>query len=150
MMHRGQKELFSTQVLQLIDALLVWVSFAVAAMLRGPIRNISGLGGGDDLGLEKMMWVVYIAVPLTPLILEKFEFYERVTVKKRVQVVNQLLISIFLVGLIITLVAVIFQFSGTRKALYLFVLQKILAMWCLGLPAKYKFKIKPPTNSGSH
>lgn len=118
MMHRGQKELFSTQVLQLIDALLVWVSFAVAAMLREPIRNISGLGGGDDLGLDKMMWVVYIAVPLTPLILEKFEFYERVTVKKRAQVVNQLIISIFLVGLIVTLVAVIFQFSGTRRLIF--------------------------------
>ncbi|MDA8975931.1 hypothetical protein N9F44_02875, partial [Akkermansiaceae bacterium] len=80
MTNRGQKELFSTQILQVFDACLVWVSFVLAAELRGPIRSLVGLSATDDLGLEKMMWVVYIVVPLTPLVLEKFEFYDRITI----------------------------------------------------------------------
>ncbi|MDB4456653.1 sugar transferase [bacterium] len=118
MTNRGQKELFSTQILQVFDACLVWVSFMLAAELRGPIRSLVGLSATDDLGLEKMMWVVYIVVPLTPLVLEKFEFYERITIKKRAQVVNELFQGICLVGLIVAVVTVFFQFPGTRRLIF--------------------------------
>ncbi|MDB4670084.1 hypothetical protein OAF25_01085, partial [Akkermansiaceae bacterium] len=94
------------------------MSFVLAAELRGPIRSLVGLSATDDLGLEKMMWVVYIVVPLTPLVLEKFEFYDRITIKKRAQVVNELFQGICLVGLIVAVVTVFFQFSGTRRLIF--------------------------------
>lgn len=118
MRSRGQNELFSTQILQVIDALAVWLSFIIAASLRAPIRDLVGMSGGDNVGLENMMWIVYIVVPLTPLILEKFEFYERITTKKSVQVLSELFKSVLLVGLVVSLVAVVFQFSGTRRLIF--------------------------------
>jgi exopolysaccharide biosynthesis polyprenyl glycosylphosphotransferase len=118
MKNRGQNELFSTQILQVFDALIVWLSFVLAAALHPAIRGFAGMGTGDDDGLENMMWIVYIVVPLTPLILEKFEFYERIATKKRAQVVNELFQSILLVGLIVALVAVVFRFSGTRRLIF--------------------------------
>lgn len=114
----GQKELFSTQILQIADALLVWMGFILAASLRGPIRGLSGLDDRDVIGLEKMMWVVYIVVPLTPLILDKFGFYDRITTKKRVQIVNELFQSILLVGLIVALVAIVFKILGTPRIIF--------------------------------
>lgn len=118
MRNTGQKELFSTQILQVLDALLVWLSFIVAASLRGPIRELSGLGEVSEIGLDMMMWVVYIVVPLTPLILEKFGFYDRITTKKRVQVVNELFQSILLVGLVVALVAIVFRVPGTPRLIF--------------------------------
>lgn len=118
MRRRGQNELFSTQILQVFDALIVWVCFVLAAALHPSIRSFAGIGNIDAYGLGDMMWIVYIVVPLTPLILEKFQFYEQIATKKRVKVINELFQSILLVGLIVALVEVVFKFSGTRRLIF--------------------------------
>jgi len=38
MSERGSRQHFSVQLLQLIDAVLVWLAFVDAAALRGPLR----------------------------------------------------------------------------------------------------------------
>jgi len=118
MRSRGQNELFSTQILQVFDAFLVWLSFILAAALHAPIRDFIGLSEPEDMGLENMMWIIYVVVPLTPLILEKFQFYQRVATKKRVQVLGELFQSVIIVGLIVALVAIAFKFSGTRRLIF--------------------------------
>lgn len=115
-MDRGKNELFSSQLLQVFDALLVWAGFALAAALRAPIRYLLfGSEQGVDLGLDGMMWVVYIVVPLTPLILEKFGFYDRVVSKSRGQAINDLFRGIFVVAFVVALVAIFFKLQGARR-----------------------------------
>ena len=68
----SRKDSFTIQVLQLTDALLVWLSF----WLGGILRIWLGISGADETVLESMNWVLYIAVPFTPLVLERFGFYD--------------------------------------------------------------------------
>lgn len=65
----------STQILQIIDGLLVCLAFWVVSVTRVPIREIFGYGElkGDpfnDLGV-----VLAVAIPLVPLVLEGTGFY---------------------------------------------------------------------------
>ncbi|MGJ8696861.1 MAG: sugar transferase [Verrucomicrobiaceae bacterium] len=115
MNERGQKELFSTQALQVFDALLVWGSFALAAALRGPIRTIAGMEDVNQGGLTGMMWVIYIAVPLTPLVLEKFGFYQRISSRTLGESTNALIRGLLVVGLIVGMVAIFGKLTGTRR-----------------------------------
>ena len=101
MSDRGAKQLFSIQALQIIDAVLVWVAFAFAAEFREPLRLALGMSTGGDIGLEAMIWVVYIAVPLTPLLLEKFGHYEQLLSKGGGQSFNGLLRGVLLMAFIV-------------------------------------------------
>lgn len=77
LMSVGRKEAFSIQLLQLTDAALVWLSFWTANALRAPVRGFMGHNRDEGGGLEAMSWILYIAVPFTPLVLEFLGFYER-------------------------------------------------------------------------
>lgn len=99
----SRKEAFSIQVLQLTDAALVWLAFWVADILRGPFRDLTGQAAVEGGGLDSMSWVLYIAVPFTPLVLEFLGFYERQRSKTSVQAFSQLargiLIMAFALGM---------------------------------------------------
>lgn len=73
----SRRDSFTIQVLQLADALLVWVGFLLGGMLRNAVR-----GGAEEEPMASMNWVLYIAVPFTPLILERFGFYDRLRHKQ--------------------------------------------------------------------
>ena len=110
-----QNQLFSSQLLQVIDAVLIWLCFAAAAAMRAPVRSLLGMEPSPDDGLVSMMWVVYIAVPLTPLILDKFGYYDRIYSKRRGQSFNELFRGLLIVGLTVTLVAVFFRIHETKR-----------------------------------
>jgi hypothetical protein len=74
-MSTGRKQAFSIQALQLLDAALVWLGFWGASLIRDPIREALGRDALGASMLAEMSWVLYIAVPFTPLILEHFGFY---------------------------------------------------------------------------
>jgi len=112
---RGAKQHFSIQVLQIIDAVLVWAAFGLAAALREPLRSVLGMVYGGEVGLEAMMWVVYIAVPLTPLLLEKFGHYDRLLSKSPGQSLNGLFRGVLLMAFIVGTVAVFGKLEGTRR-----------------------------------
>jgi exopolysaccharide biosynthesis polyprenyl glycosylphosphotransferase len=114
MSERGSRQHFSVQLLQLIDAVLVWLAFVVAAALRGPLRELIGLDGGGE-GLEQMTWSVFLAVPLTPLFLEKFGHYDRLLSKSKGQSLNGLLRGVTLMAFVIGSVAVFGKFEGARR-----------------------------------
>lgn len=101
----GRKEAFSIQLLQLTDAALVWLSFWIANALRGPLREMMGQRPDEGGGLEEMSWILYIAVPFTPLVLEFLGFYERQRSKSSgksfSQLVRGLAIMAFVIGMMI-------------------------------------------------
>ena len=86
----GRKEAFSIQLLQLLDAGLVWFAFWMASFFRGPIRETLGAYNDGEMSLSQMSWVLYIVVPFTPLALEFFQFYRRPRTKTPLQAFSQL------------------------------------------------------------
>ena len=74
MSQRIKRELFSTQILQIFDACLVWCAFITADWLRGPLRDLFSFPHVEEDGIAQMIWVVYILVPLTPLLLDRLSF----------------------------------------------------------------------------
>ncbi len=114
-MAASRKDSFTIQVLQISDAFLVWVAFWLASLLRENILPlVSRRPPGDD-SLAAMAWVLYIAVPFTPLVLERFGFYERLARKSTRAAAWQLTQGIFIISVIISLFAVFAQLGGTRR-----------------------------------
>ncbi len=108
-MERGRQENLSTQILQVIDAGVVACSFCLAALLRNPLRELVGLGRLTERagGLIEVSWVVFIMVPLMPIVLELFGFYRGLLRKKTKTSVVQILQSFLIVGVVLG-IAVIF------------------------------------------
>ena len=100
----SRKDSFTIQVLQLTDALLVWVAF----WLGGIFRVWLGLAGPDESLLQSMNWVLYIAVPFTPLVLEGFGFYDRLRHKPTSAAMWQLTRALVVIVLIVSI------FAGAR------------------------------------
>lgn len=107
----SRKESFTLQVLQLSDAFLVWLAF----WLGGLTRIWAGFAGGDVNAMESMGWALYIAVPFTPLFLERFEFYSRLRYKSTPVAVWQLSRALALVLVLLGLFAVFSKTPAPRR-----------------------------------
>ena len=112
---QGAKQNFSVQFLQLLDAILVWISFAVAAQVRGPIRDFLGMPGNDEQIFGGMLWVVFVAVPLMPLILDRFGHYDRPLSKRSGESFTGLVRAVLLMVLIVGVVAVFGRIADTKR-----------------------------------
>lgn len=102
----GRREAFSIQFLQLVDAALVWLSFWLADAFRAPVREFLGQPATDAAGLAEMTWVLYLAVPFTPLILEFLGFYRRPRTKTIWISISQLIRALLAMVLVIGILAV--------------------------------------------
>lgn len=106
----SRKDSFTIQVLQLSDALLVWLAFIIAGLLRNALRGLA-----EEETLASMNWVLYIAVPFTPLILERFGFYEHLRHKTTSAALWQLIRAMVVVVLFIGLFAVFAKAGDARR-----------------------------------
>lgn len=111
----SRKDSFTIQALQLLDASLVFLSFWIASLTRDPLRDWLLLGSYEDEPLSAMLWALYIAVPFTPLVLERFGFYERIRQKTAQAAAWQLIRGIFVIGVVISVFAVFSKTEGTRR-----------------------------------
>jgi exopolysaccharide biosynthesis polyprenyl glycosylphosphotransferase len=110
----SRKDSFTLQALQLTDALLVWFAF----WLGGEVRAWFGIGTEEESLWKSMNWVLYIAVPFTPLVLERFGFYDRLRHKITSAAMWQLARSIVLVMLMLGLFAVFAKHTDTRRLVF--------------------------------
>ena len=78
----------------------------MASLVRDPVRELFGREALDTTMLSQMSWVLYIAVPFTPLILEHFNFYEHVRRKSRGKAIQQVIKSLAAMGLVLGLLSV--------------------------------------------
>jgi exopolysaccharide biosynthesis polyprenyl glycosylphosphotransferase len=106
MIEHGRKESLSIQVLQLVDAALIWLSFWVASLLRYPIRGLFGYDNTNDpTSLAELTWVMFAMIPCVPVILEIVGFYRNPLRKKVstsvVQILQALVVVTLLVGLFV-------------------------------------------------
>ena len=107
----SRKDSFTLQVLQLTDAMLVWLAF----WFGGVVRTWLGIGSKKEALWDSMNWVLYIAVPFTPLILERFGFYKRLKYKTTRATISQILRSLVVVVLILAIFAVFAKQADTRR-----------------------------------
>lgn len=97
MLGSGRKESFSVQVLQFLDAGLVYMSFVVASWFRGYFKDANA----DGYGLNSVLWMVYLLVPAVPLLLEMFGFYNNLLRKKVSHGMIRLLQTFVLIGAVL-------------------------------------------------
>lgn len=121
-MPSNRRQSFSIQILQLLDALLIWCAFATAAVLRQPLLdflvskgvhlNIEGVSG-----LKEITWLLFIVVPFTPLALELFGFYRRPLRQNVGRAVFQVLRAFMVLALAIGAMVVFFKFNASSRAI---------------------------------
>lgn len=114
-MTTSRHQSFRIQVLQLTDALLVWAAFWLAWETRDLVRLTLGMGAEKIVAWESIHWVLYLAVPFTPLVLEHFRFYEHLRVKPTGLAIQQLVEALLVIALLIGMFAVFAQLVNTRR-----------------------------------
>lgn len=115
MFDSGRKESFSLQALQIVDAFLVWGSFALASILRWNV----GQATFDGIGLGNIAWLLYVVVPFTPLALELFGFYRNTPRKKSHRAIFQILKAMLLIGAGVSLMVVLFRVDPSSRLVLL-------------------------------
>lgn len=111
----GRRQAFSIQVLQLLDAALIWLAFWLANEIRNPIQSFFGRAETDAAGLDEMSWVLFVAVPLTPLVLEFQGFYDRIRAKSTFVALAQALKGLAIMALAIGIMAVFAKLAGGSR-----------------------------------
>lgn len=119
---RNKREGFSIQLLQLVDAFIVWVSFWLAAYLRNPLAEILQpvLKGIVTVNTEappltEVTWLLMLVIPFTPLTLEMFGFYRVTALKRRRTAVTQIVQSLALMAVAIGVAIAFFKFSENSR-----------------------------------
>ncbi len=107
----SRKDSFTLQAFQLTDALLVWLAF----WFGGLVRLWLGLIPENENLLESMNWALYIAVPFTPLALERFGFYDHLRHKTSGAAVWQLIRGLLMIALFLGLFAVFAKVADARR-----------------------------------
>lgn len=115
MRERGSKQHFSIQALQIMDALLVWLGFVIAAALYDPVRNLLRMPEVGQSGLVGMSWVMFVVVPLAPLILDRSGYYDNLLNRRRGQNLTILFRALLTVVLIVAVIAVFGKIVSTRR-----------------------------------
>lgn len=114
-MAANRKDSFTIQALQITDAFLIWLAFYLASLFRKSILGIFADVAPEAGSLSAMTWVLYIAVPFTPLVLERFGFYDRMGSKAARSAAWQLIQGIFIIGLCIALFDLFAKAEGVRR-----------------------------------
>ncbi len=121
-MHSNRRQSFSIQILQLVDALLIWTAFALGALLREPFIDLIQAWGYHInkeavSGLKEITWLLFIVVPFTPLALELFGFYRRPLRHGPGPAVLQVLRAFTVLALAIGVMVVFFKFNTSSRAI---------------------------------
>ena len=111
----SHNESFRIQALQLTDALLVWLSFLAGWEIRGLLRIFLDIGVEEANLSDSLNWMLYIAVPFTPLVLERFGFYDHIRTKTTSQAIGQLFKGILMIALLIGIFAMAAKLMDVRR-----------------------------------
>ena len=114
-MINSRSEALRTQLLQLTDALLIWLAFWIGWAIRGMFLAKTGMGSADESLSESLNWVLYIAVPLTPIVLERLGYYKNLQTKKWGASIQQLLQAMLIILLILGVFAIFTKQLDTRR-----------------------------------
>ncbi|HEY9817657.1 MAG TPA: sugar transferase [Candidatus Obscuribacterales bacterium] len=108
-------EEFRIQALQILDALLVFVAFWFAWDLRDVVLTLMDKAPSDEDHRQSVFWVLYIAVPFTPLVLERFGFYRMMRTKSAGRAAAQLFKGAAVMALFIGMFALFAKYTDVRR-----------------------------------
>ena len=111
----SRNEAFRIQTLQFADAALVWLAFWIGWLTRDGVRVWLGMGLETTDVRESINWVLYIAVPFTPLMLERFGFYDHLRTKPTGKAIKQLITALLAITLMIGMFAIFAKLLDTRR-----------------------------------
>jgi exopolysaccharide biosynthesis polyprenyl glycosylphosphotransferase len=123
----NRRQSFSLQVLQLVDAVLVWVAFAIAAVVREPVIDWLQAIGAPIVKqaippLKEITWLLYILVPFTPLVLELFGFYRNPSRQKFARALWQIFQTFVVLGLAIGVMVIFFRYNTSSRGVLIMAL----------------------------
>jgi exopolysaccharide biosynthesis polyprenyl glycosylphosphotransferase len=110
----SRKDSFKIQAYQLTDSLLVWGALWLGNLLRDTLRSLASLSFDVD-SADAVSWMLFIAVPFTPLVLERFAFYENLRHKTISRCVWQLIQAMTMIILVIGVFAVFAKMGDARR-----------------------------------
>ena len=125
-MTNQQKQLVHTQILQIVDALLVWCGFAIAFVFRDPVIDLYNhfarpYGFGlfkQSVGyLRDITSFLVIVVPFTPLVLEALHFYRDPVRTSMGRAFWRILTSISVMICVIAVISLFFKLNASSRAM---------------------------------
>ena len=114
-MINSRSENIRIQLFQFIDAILMWFAFWIGWLVRNEWREIAGMGIEDLRMEDSLNWALYVAVPLTPLVLDRLGFYDNLRTKKTGTSFLQMSKAIMILLLVIGIVAIFTKQFDTRR-----------------------------------
>lgn len=111
----SRTDAFRIQALQLTDAMLVWLAFWLGWEMRDAVRIWLNMGVEPGEIRDTINWLLYIAVPFTPLVLERFGFYDHLGNKTSNRSIIQLIQGLAVIVLMITLFALFAKLMDARR-----------------------------------
>jgi exopolysaccharide biosynthesis polyprenyl glycosylphosphotransferase len=139
-MNNSRKNIFAIQFLQLIDAVLIWVSFLLAFLLRKPlIDTVNHFVSNESYkiymqnmdGMSGMIMLIVIMMPLLPLMLEVMGFYKNPLRVKPIVFVQKVLLALFTLGMCLGFLAFFFKYNSSSRAVLLLVAPLIVIFLCI-------------------
>ena len=117
-MINSRSENLRVQLLQFGDALLMWLAFWIGWIIRNAWRAETGMSVDDASMGASLNWVLYLAVPLTPLVLERLGFYDNLRTKKTGTSCLQMFKAIMILLLIVGILAIFTKQFDTRRLVF--------------------------------
>lgn len=107
----ARKESFSLQALQVADAFLIWIAFAISSTIRWNVLGSEAQG----LGMGPIIWLLYMVVPFTPIMLELFGFYRNLARKRLGRALTQMIQAGAVIGAAVGAMVVIFKVDPSSR-----------------------------------
>ena len=122
-MAQGRKEALSVQALQFVDAVLVLLAFLGADLVKSHVKSflidigipLAAGTGGEGRGLEALMPLLYVIIPLTPIALEWFGFYRHPLRKRLRDSIWQMIQSLVIVGVAIGVITILLKLEAQSR-----------------------------------
>jgi exopolysaccharide biosynthesis polyprenyl glycosylphosphotransferase len=113
-----RKDSFATEVLQIVDAVLIWVAFTMATELSGFVRSTLNMLVDKQQLAADMRWILYFVVPLTPLLLERFHFYQRGREKSIWHAIKEAFQALIVIVLIVSLIGMFAKLGNPPRLIF--------------------------------
>ncbi len=111
----GRKQEFNLQLFQIVDALLLAFAFWLAYVLR--VRGGAFFSWGDFSAFADNQWVVFIAMPFGPILLELQGFYSNLLQKNLAKSLAQMAGASFWLGLIVAGCVIFFHLQAPSRVI---------------------------------
>ncbi len=115
----GRKQEINLQLTELFDSAIIAFSLWFAHFLRSTLAPHFIEGLVEIPAMDKLYWVMAIAVPFTPIILEERGFYSNLYHKSPTRSLRQLLEALVILGMVIGMVVVFMRWEVPSRSVAL-------------------------------